>query len=483
MRKRKRQADKQDTKHEVAAPDSKQTDIPASKGRGVQLVFRAGLWGLLLLALAAAYPAWVRFAQWKEFDNARKLVDRWDLVRGVRAAQVYQAKNKRSPHAAWLLARGLRRSEKLDEAEKELQNADRLGYPTREIEIERLMIEAARGKVENLEDRVDSFDSPLPDYYLSDSCASLASGYAKLFNWRQAIKWLDQWSRFETDQPEPLARIGDIYWRATDYDSARSAYQRVLKRWPRNRHANLALGDDMVTNKNYRGALEKFRIVVEDDPASASVWRKISETHLRLGEIDEAAEAAETMRPLTYKSAELETDLLQLDLIIGLRRAEQNKDKSEGIRLANEFEVYLESRPGDLTAQFEYARALKLADRLDQAEEQQAKHLTMLRAREKVDDLMPTIMNDPDNVDLRVEASRLLIEAGEANAAQTILKSVIFRDPDRQDAVDIMVSLYQKSPDPGVKKLANELRAAVEEARKLKASTHKGVKEKEPASN
>jgi predicted Zn-dependent protease len=427
---------------------------------------------VLLLVLAAAYPAWLRYQDWAEFDNARRLIDNWDLVRGIRTAEKYRARHKTQASAAWLLARGYRRYESLKDAERELKLAEQLGHPKNEIELERMMLEAAQGKMQPLLQRVES-PFPLPDYYFADSCASLAAGYVVYFDWGKAIQWLDKWSRVETDQPEALNRIGAVYFRAVDYDMSREIYETVLKRWPRNRNANLALGDDKLRDNNFQGALDHFVLVAEDDPESPSVWQRICKANLQRGELEYAEEAAEKMRPLTLRSGDLEADLMALDLQIDLRRAEEARDTKKALLIADKFENYLASRPYDISIQFEYGRALKLAGKFKDAEAQQQKHSRMFAARDKADEILPTIMHDPDNIDLRVEFAQLLVESGDTVSAQKILQSIIARDPHRQDAIDLCVKLFRESRDEASQQAANALLDAVADQRKRLASQSK----------
>ncbi len=418
----------------------------------------------LLLVLAAAYPAWLHYQDWAAFDRARRMIDNWDLVPGIRAAEKYRAKHKTLPAAALLLARGYRRYESFKDAERELTLAEQLGHPKKEVELERLMLTAAQGNVAPLLQRVNS-PFPLPDYYFADCCSSLASGYVVRFEWRPAIAWLDKWSRTETDQPEALNRIGAVYHRAMDYDASRETYEKVLKRWPRNRNANMAIGDDKMLNNNFQGALDHFVIVAEDDPESHLAWQSICKANLLRGELEYAEEAVEKLRPLALRSGDVESDLMLLELQIALRHAEEARDSKEGLRIANQLEHYLDARPFDMPAQFEYGKALKLAGKIKDAEAQQRKHSQMIEAREKADDILPQIMHDPDNVDKRIEFAQLMVDSGDTISAQKILQSIIARDVFRQDAIDLSIKLFRESKDPAAAKAADNLLKEIAEER------------------
>lgn len=111
----------------------------------------------------------------------------------------------------------------------------------------------------------------------------------------------DYWAATVT-QPDQLPQSADAdaivsaaagLERAEQYQSAATAYETILKRWPDNTVAAMGLGNVMFAKQDFEAAASHYRAVTTKDPEYAPAWNNLAYALARLGRHQEAVAAAE----------------------------------------------------------------------------------------------------------------------------------------------------------------------------------------------
>lgn len=220
-----------------------------------------------------------------------------------------------------------------------------------------------------------------------------------------------------TINPEDFARKGDEFMRAREFGQAISAYQTALKGRPEWHDAQYLLGKAQMAAGRDEEALATFNALISSGYRNGEIFYEAGLLHERTGQYDDAI--------ASYRSS-----ILQNPSVINSRR-----------RLAEIYTWHGNYRE----AADQYRELVRLRD------DNPAFHLGLGKAYEKLKDhtgawheLETVVKLDPNHLEGHRELGKILMQMGQAAAAEVQYKEVIRLHIDDETARNVLITLYVK---------------------------------------
>jgi predicted Zn-dependent protease len=373
----------------------------ARAGRGRLLPAMAGL--VAILAVAAALAPYLRSRgeirsvarQAREAvaarrgDEARGLVDRWAALSPQGGEPDY--------YRALLEVQADRPAEALDAMRKSLAR----GYPEGPLMVLRAVLLARSG-------RLDQAEPVLARAFHASAGprAEVAEGlsriYLKTFRLAEAIRVLESWMEAAPDDPRPYLRRVEVDER-TDAGPAAMIrdYREALRRDPGLIEARLGLAEKLREASLFDEAEREYAALLGRDPRNVAGLVGAGRVAMLKGDVPSATRHFEDALAL---------DPRQKVALREIGMAELNGGQIS--RACARLKLAVEVDPHDPEVRYSYARALRIAGDATRAAEEAAATDRLKGEHRRMDDLRRSLVQRPDDVDLRCEAAKWLIEHG-----------------------------------------------------------------------
>jgi tetratricopeptide (TPR) repeat protein len=394
---------------------------------------------LLCVAMIVVLPIAVIWTPW--------LIAQYDLYRGRAELQRFQVdpalnwlKNGQrldpdNAEAHFLLARVYRRKGEFEDMAQHLEEARRLGFPSRRIERERVLAVAQTGRVHevqpNLEGMLISPDDDGPEI-----CASYVSGYCLSFDFDAASALLDAWSKDYPEQPEPHYRRGHLWYSRNEWRNAVEAYSKCLELDPSRFKARLSLAQCLLKMSESEKAEPHFRRCVKEAPDNLEAWMGWGSCLLTLGQKAEAQTALHHVVEEAPDHFEARRQLGELELQLG--------HPHEALKWV---EPLAEKWPEDTVVANLMAQSLQEIGKVAEAKPywESVRRGEKLLARLEV--LTKEINRHPTDVALRYEIGTLLIRYRSREDGVGWLRSLLQYDPNHVETHRALADYYAKVGD------------------------------------
>jgi predicted Zn-dependent protease len=224
---------------------------------------------------------------WYHLRAARSSLLSYHNQKAVRHLQVCLRLAPEDPEVLRLAARAARRARSYEEAERLLEQYQRLRGLDEAGSLEQLLLAAERAvdQVADVCHRHVKNGHPETPLILE----ALARGYLRQYRLAEARLCLDRWLHDQPDNPEALCLEGQLH---LDYEHAQAAalksYRRAVELDPDHEDARLGLAVTLLETKAYAEAAEHLGYVRRRQPENLRVQVGLAECRDGLGEADEA---------------------------------------------------------------------------------------------------------------------------------------------------------------------------------------------------
>ncbi|RMG34503.1 MAG: hypothetical protein D6725_14210 [Planctomycetota bacterium] len=362
----------------------------------------------------------------------------------------------------FLLGRVYRRRGEMAAAGKHLKRALDLGFPPRRIQREQWLAYAQAGEMREAEPHLSALLAD-PGEDGPEICEAFANGYYRNYQFARAFQILDAWQADFPDDPRPFVFRAVFHEHMMNWKDAEAAYREALKRSPGRSDWKLALAKVLIKLHRYDEANALFEEVAAVQPDAPDLLLGWAESLIEQGRYAEA-------RPKLQRLLEVDPDHVWGRIQLGaLELAAGNPQQAVAI-----LEPVVHDRPWDVTARYNFASALRLVGRTEEAQ----RHMRFVAEGQKqlarVRSLMEKLAGDPRNVELRFQIGSILLKYDAPEDGAGWLKSVLNIDPNHLPTHRLLADYYSRT---GRAALAEEHRKML---RKLQSADTPSVEQ--PAS-
>jgi tetratricopeptide (TPR) repeat protein len=328
-----------------------------------------------------------------------------------------------NPAAHLLAARCARASGNLDEAERLLITARRLGADHRALALELDLLDAQRGTlpradVERLWGRVEEGDPETPAIL-----EALAEGCLYTCRLREAMACLERWLAYAPGDSQALYLRG-LTWEGLGVLSrAEKDYRQAVRRDPKHIPARKRLAEYLLAAGNLSEAAELFLQLRQEQPEDDSVLLGLARCRRTQARFDEARRLLEEL--LARDSPP------PASLVERARLAQQQGGASAAEKW---YRQALARDPSDDEACYGLARCLRELGRVSEAKVYEARAKRIKADVERLHRLHEQMDKGPVGPEVPYEAGMICLRNGQKAEARRWFRNALQRDPGHQGA-------------------------------------------------
>jgi tetratricopeptide (TPR) repeat protein len=348
--------------------------------------------------------------------------------------------------ARFLLARASRRAGDYAAWETHLREAEILGWPTGQIDLESHLRQAQSGDIWSIERPLLLYLDQLPQEEVL-ILEALVKGYLENKRLDDILRLTDVWARRRPDDWQARLYRGRALQFVPNREEAAAEYRWVLDRRPDQPQARLWLAQILLLDSHYKEALAEFETYHAAHPGDPEGLFGVANSQFSLGRVAEARAALDRLHErrsdhllglLTRAKVELSEGLPE-EALTWLKRAE---------RVA----------PKETDVVYNLSVVLRQLRRPAEAEAYSARLKDLTAQYEQLDDLVKRIRESPNDVGLRFETAALALDLGREGDAAQWFKSVLWLDPDHRPTHARLAEYYKQKGD--AKRAAAHVRRA-----------------------
>ncbi len=364
-----------------------------------------------------------------------------------------------SPRGLFLQARLARRGGQLEQMQKLLSQAKRLGLAPELIDRELVLAQAQTGQFGDVEAQLSSWLSR-GDPDSRDICSAYANGLAAAGLVEDAAAVLAAWERDFPQDPRPLFRLGRISEYQQDYDTAEERYQAALERDADYLPAAFSLARMLANRRRVEDAIGYYRQCLQaENPVAAEIGLAVclkatGEVEQAKQLLSQAVQQPDAIIAASYDQFEEAQDRALAPAELGKIEAELGNYAAATQWL----EQALAANPRDSVTRFAYATALRGMGRSDDAQREFEQVRVAREQLAKATGLIERINKDPSDVAARIELGRIHLEYDSENRGLFWLRTVFSFDPDNRETHQILADYFASQPGPQHAELAAQHR-------------------------
>jgi predicted Zn-dependent protease len=381
---------------------------------------------LLLIAVVSVPWLRVEYALWQ---GRRALQShRADL-----AITYLESARKSDPDRAeteFLLARANRRLGRMDEVQRHLVRATRLGWSRDLVQREEWLAMAQSGQVVRAEPHLGELLRNQQDDG-AEICEAFVEGYFASFRFNQGLVLIDAWERDYPDDPRPHVYRGMALEQARVWDQAAEAYGRALSREPGNTDCRLRLAGVLISLHKYDEAAAQLQICRRERPDDAEVACRLAECLRGQGQVDEA-------RVLLAPLLERDAGHQHARLLMG-QLAQMAGDFDAAL---NWLQPLCSEYPTDVEARYALAQVLQATGRREAAQEHLSFVTTARAELQEVQSLTDPERFRPEDPEQRYQIGIRLLKYDVPSHGAAWLRTVLDLDPNHGPAHVALAGYY-----------------------------------------
>jgi predicted Zn-dependent protease len=405
----------------------------------------AGLGIMALLGVGYLVAASVAARRAGE-SAAERALDAGRLDEADKIARNLLRLNPNSALAQFLLARVALATRRPQEAIDALREAQKLGYPEREVVRLRALVLVTVGKFGEAEPvlRAIQAQTKRPDPQLDRALARI---YLETFDFGRAEQAIDRWITDAPAAATPYLWRTEI-WRRSSSDSSNLLrdYNEALRRDPNLDEARLGVANAMLKEQRFAEAAEAFDLYLARKPKDPAGYLGAGRTALMQGDFNAAIRHIDRAVELAPDDPEI----LLARTAIDLRRG----NATAALPLLDRAQ---RADPHDPEISYRRALALNQLGRTAEAKAEQARAQELRNDKARLEQVRKGLVASPNDRSLQSEAARWLAEHGHGDEAVRWAKRVLSAEPDHPGMNRLMADYYEHQGNPG---LANFYRAA-----------------------
>lgn len=412
--------------------------LPVVKKRGRRAILIAGT--LLAVAVISVYLLYARSARRIEavasqaregvksgpIDEAQRLVEKW--------AALVPDDGEPDYYRAWLDIRAIRPAQAMDS----VRSAVNKGYPQEPVEVLRAILLA----------QADRFEEAVPillQAFQRDSgpvaeiADSLVRYYMRTVRLGEADAVITRWMEVAPQDARPYVWRADVYKRGgREHELIIRDLREALRRDPSLDDARLDLAGTFSPSQ-IDEAEEEYTKILARRPKSTAAIVGLGRLALLKGDIQEAERRFEEALAIDPKLPRALRELALLDVKFG--RIRQARDRLEqAVRV----------EPEDLELHYSYARVLAAAGDTKAAAEQTRIAEKLRKDQKQIDELRLQLASQPDNLEIRSEVARWLIEHDHEQEGLDWTRRILSAKADHPATCRLLADYYAKKKNPGL---------------------------------
>jgi len=248
-----------------------------------------GLAVVLLVGITCLSAYFVFRTLWGDplLRRAQQALDHYHLAEAREHLLAYLTSHPANANAPFLLARTARRLGAYKEAVQHLEECQRLGGIPEQIDLELLLLDAQRGKLQGVEGRLRAYvENNLPDTQLV--LEALSHGYLQRLRISDAKSSIKAWLEREPDNPTAWFLQAKVAETEKDFPAARDSYRRAVELDPALRPARLFLAKQLLSQRAASEALEHFQYLHAEAPEDREILLGLAGALTAVHRADEA---------------------------------------------------------------------------------------------------------------------------------------------------------------------------------------------------
>lgn len=335
-----------------------------------------------------------------------------------------------------------------DRAMSAMREALEKGYSEDSILGLRAVLLARAGQYQ---DALPPLEKALATSAIPESLAyeGLSRIYLSTMQLNQASKAIDAWMKASPLDDRPYLWKNEIAERVgADLDGIVSNYREAIKRNPSNFKASIALAQLLLKTNRMEEAEIEFQSCLKQRPDDSDVL-------LGLGQI--SLHKADTNAAGLYFKKVLETKPDDITALTELAQIEIQKGELEPA--CDRLKKASELMPFESEIHYKYAQALKLAGQAELAKRVSAQAAQLRADQDKIQEMRKALVQQPDNYDLRFEASRWLLTHGHEKEGLEWVELILKQKPGHKPTCQFMAEYFEKKQDFG---LANYYKSLIQ---------------------
>jgi tetratricopeptide (TPR) repeat protein len=407
----------------------------------------------LLLGLigGGAYLAYVNFSALSEWDRAKEALEVGDYQQAKEHLQRCVAHSywSQSGEAHFLLARAHRRLGEFDEANEQLDEAEKLEWSPNGVEMERTFLRAQQGSFQDVEETLVRWGMEMENQDAAPVLEVLAEQYGIRLQLGAAVYWGKKFLEYAPRNVTALLSLGKIYKQGHNLPEALKLFRRAVSAQPEKEEARLQLASTLLEQKEVAKALEQYDYLSANGYRSRGVLLGLARCHVGLGHVDQARAILDDLVARYARDHEVLGERGRLALNQERRPAFAEKWLRESVKIYPYNRTTMHALYLCLKQQRDPAKkaeADKLKVRLDQLKQD----------LEKLDELtVQRLPKDPRNPNLMCEIAALAMRNGEEAHGVYWYNKALQIDPNHAAANRALADYYDKKGD---KEQANRYR-------------------------
>jgi tetratricopeptide (TPR) repeat protein len=390
-----------------------------------------------LLATAAGWAVW-RFTSDGADDHlraARAALDRRDFARAYDELTAYRTLRPRDVDACFLAARTARRAGKYEDAERLLEECQRLGGVTDADRLEWDLLHVQQGDLARVNALKASIRPDHPDALLV--LEAMARGFRKAERLRDAAEALDLWLSRQPDSVLALTWRGQIWERLSQRDDALRDYRRAAELDGDDVDARLGQARCLERDRHYAEAAEQYEEARRRRPDDAQALVGLARCRHDLSEDDEAAPLLDAALARDPDNADALAERGKIELAKG-RLTEAERLLRAALRLS----------PDDREARLRLAECLRRQERTAEAEAELVRLADVEADLNRMDKLIRAVAEKPGDADLRCEAGRIAFRLGNDAEGVRWLDGALAASPQHPGVHAAFAEYYERTGRP-----------------------------------
>ena len=389
--------------------------------------------GLILLApllVLASWWGWRWLSAESSLRAARQALERRDFASARHHLAAYLAFRPHDASAHFLAARTARRAGLLEEAQRHLEQCERLGGMTEPTQLEWLLLRVQQGDLKVAARLKATIPPDHPDVLLV--LEALVRGYLQRERLQDALEALGLWLGQQPDSVPALIRRGWIWERLGRSPESLRDYGRAVEIEPDNKEARLGLAQGLARLQP-GAAARHYECLRQRSPEDASVLVGLARCYTDLGRAEEAGRLLDEVLARHPRHGEALTERGRADRAAG-RSAAAEGWLRKAVALA----------PDDREALYQLVQCLQEQHKTGEAEQRRRDLDRLTYDLKRLDELLRAVARAPHAADLRREAGEIALRHGREEEGLRWLAGALREDPGHGPTHNTLADYFER---------------------------------------